>query len=59
MKERFSKLLEVKTIISLSVVFSLVFMYVNGQVPNEIFIPIATMVLTYFFNRKENDKKDT
>ncbi len=52
--ERAAKLLEVKSIISLTVIGALTYGFVKGFVSTELYVPIVMAVVTYFFNRKES-----
>lgn len=57
MKERLGKLLEVKTIITLTLVFAGVYGFVSGQIGSDVFGGWIGMILVYFF-RKDETKKE-
>ena len=48
-----ANLFKIKSILSLSVVFALTVMFMKGNVPIEVYAPLATMVMVYFFNKDE------
>ena len=52
-KNNFATLLKLKSIITLVMVFSLVIGWFNGKVTNEQFIPLVTMILTFYFAKKD------
>jgi len=56
-KEKLAKLIDVKSIITILVVSTLVYVVVSGRaINNDIFLLFsncATMVITYFFTKKE------
>lgn len=53
MKERFAKLIDLKTIITISITAALIFGFVTGKVTNEQFMTIATMIFTFYFAKKD------
>ena len=57
MKEKIAKLIDVKSIVTLSVIATLVYIVVSGRTIDEnIFLllsNVATMIVTYFFTKKE------
>jgi hypothetical protein len=58
-KEKFAKLIDVKSLVTLTLIFTLVYIIVSGRpVDEKIFLLFSngtTMILTYFFT-KENKK---
>ncbi len=56
MKERLLKLMEVKSIVTLTLTVAATFGFVTGVVPVELFATWFGAVLTYFFNK---DRKDS
>lgn len=58
MKEKFAKLIDVKSIITLFLVVTLVFVVMFGKNIDEkifnLFSNVVTMVITYFFTRKQS-----
>ena len=50
-----ANLFKIKSILSLSVVFALTVKFVDNTVPIEVYAPLATMVMAFFFNK--DDKK--
>ena len=52
------ELLKVRSIISLAICFGLLWGFIDGRIGSEIFVPFATMVFGYFFNRKDRSYID-
>jgi len=56
-KEKFAKLIDVKSIITILLVSTLVYVVVSGRdINNDIFLLFSnctTMIITYFFTKKE------
>lgn len=57
MKQRIAKLIDLKTIITISITAALIFGFVVGKITAEQFMTIATMIFTFYFAKK--DKEDT
>ena len=49
------KLLEVKSIMSLGLVYALVWGFMGGLVSSEVFVGIVSSVVTYFFTRQRGN----
>lgn len=63
MKEKIAKLIDLKSIITLTLIITLEILIIKGtKIDNDIFLlfsNIITMVITYFFTKKkENDKNE-
>lgn len=66
MKEKFAKLIDLKSIITILLVTTLVFLVIYSaitgkDISNDIFLlfsNIITMVVTYFFTKKKEAEKD-
>ena len=54
MKERFAKLIDLKSIITILMVGGLVAGWFINKVSSEQFIPLVTMILTFYFAKKDN-----
>ncbi|MFA5307684.1 MAG: hypothetical protein WC365_09605 [Candidatus Babeliales bacterium] len=54
MKERFAKLIDVKTIVTFAVVADIIFLSIKGTIEPKDIVLFGGMILTYFFNK---DKK--
>ena len=58
MLERIAKLIDVKSIVTLALVATLVYIVVSGKaLDNEVFLlfsNVVTMIITYFFTKKNN-----
>ena len=52
------ELLKVRSIISLSICFGLLWGFMKGIIGGEVFVPIATVVLNYFFNKRDKSYTD-
>ena len=49
-----ANLFKVKTIITIMVLGALTVAFLKGVVPVELYVSIATAIITYYFTRKEN-----
>jgi len=58
-KEQFSKLIDVKTIVTFAVTAVLAYMSVKGVVQKDDFMIIAVMVFTYFFSKPTTPTQTT
>jgi len=62
MKEKFAKLIDVKSIVTLSLVFALVWLVLSGRAINGdlflLFSNVITMIITYFFTKPKKEDKD-
>lgn len=54
MKKALTNLIKVKTIITLAITGAMIYGYVRGKISTELFMPIVTMILTYYFTKKDN-----
>lgn len=52
-KERFAKLIDLKSIITIILIGVLSYLTLNDKVPVEQFMPIVTMILTFYFVKKK------
>lgn len=57
MKKQISKLIDLKTIITISITGCLIYGFVVGKVNAEQFMTITTMVFTFYFAKKEKNEK--
>lgn len=61
MKEKIAKLIDVKSIVTLSMVFTLVVIVLSGKKIDEkvflLFSNCVTMIVTYFFTKKSNEQQ--
>lgn len=55
MKKNLANLLKVKTIISLVVIFTTCYLTIKGNLDTETFMVITSAIITYYFNKKENE----
>ena len=62
MKDKIAKLIDLKSIITLTLVITLEVLIIKGnEINNDLFLlfsNILTMVITYFFTKKSNDNKE-
>ncbi len=62
MKEKLTGLIDVKSVVTLSLVFTLVYIVVSGtKIDQDIFILFSnatTMIITYFFTKKSGGESD-
>lgn len=56
-KEKFAKLIDVKSVVTLALIFTLVYIVISGRpVDEKVFLLFSngtTMIITYFFTKKE------
>lgn len=57
-KNNLAALIKLKSIITLIMVFSLIAGWFNGKVANEQFIPLVTMILTFYFAKKDENNNE-
>jgi hypothetical protein len=61
MKNKITDLINVKSIVTLSLVFTLVGIVISGKkIDSDVFLLFSnctTMIVTYFFTKKPNDQK--
>lgn len=53
MKKRFAKLIDLKSIITIIMVGALVYGFIVGKIKASEFIPLVTMILTFYFSKKD------
>ena len=58
MKKALTNLIKVKTLITLAVTGAMIYGFIANKISTELFMPIVTMILTYYFNKKENKEKE-
>jgi hypothetical protein len=55
--QKLSRLIDVKSIVTLSIIFTMVFVVISGRTIDEktflLFSNVATMIVTYFFTKKK------
>ena len=54
--ERFAKLIDLKSIITMIMVVALVLGWKYNKVTSEQFIPLVTMILTFYFAKKGSEE---
>ena len=61
MKEKIAKLIDLKSIVTLTFVGVTGFAFIKsgGVVTSEQFIPLVTMILTFYFAKKDKDKSES
>lgn len=55
MKEKIAKLIDLKSIITLIMIIALVIGWFKGMVSSEQFVPMVSIVLTFYFAKKGSD----
>ena len=53
MKKQITKLIDLKTIITISITACLIYGFIVGKVNTEKFMTITTMVFTFYFSKKD------
>ena len=56
MKEKFVKLIDLKSIITLALTSALIWGFVVGKVDGKEFLVYVTMVLTFYFAKKDKEE---
>lgn len=56
MKEKIKKLIDLKSIITISLTFAMVFFTWKGIIPNELFVTTTSAVFTFYFTRKNDSE---
>ena len=54
-KERIAKLIDLKSIMTLLMTITLVKGFFEGMIPAEQFVPFATMVFMFYFQKKNDN----
>lgn len=55
--ENLADLIKVKTLITFGVIFALIVMYLRGKVDNDLFMAVASSVVTYYFTRSNTKEQ--
>lgn len=55
MKEKLIKLIDLKSIITITMAIALVIGFFKGMISTEVFIPFASMTFTFYFSRKKEE----
>ena len=58
MKRALINLLKVKTIVTLIITICLAVGFLKGQISVDLFMPIVTMIFTYFFTKNNNKSEE-
>ena len=56
MKEKFAKLIDLKSIITILITGCLVYGFVADKISNEQFMQIAIMIFTFYFAKKDKEE---
>ena len=54
MWDRLAKLIDLKSIITIAMILALVIGWFMGKVNSEQFLPLVTMILTFYFAKKDS-----
>jgi hypothetical protein len=57
MKKQISKLIDLKSFITLTITGLLAYGFIVGKINDEKFMMVATMIFTYYFTRKNKIEK--
>lgn len=55
MKERFSKLIDLKSIVTIIVTVALVYGFITNKIGADQYLTLATMVYMFYFQKKESE----
>lgn len=58
MKKNLAKLIDLKSIITILMVGTLVYGFCAGKINTSEFIPLVTMILTFYFAKKDNNNSN-
>lgn len=56
MKEKLTKLIDLKSIITITMAIALVVGFFMDKIDTEVFIPFASMTFTFYFSRKKENE---
>lgn len=59
MKERLSKLIDLKSIITIIITAGLLYGFIVNKITNEQFFSIGIMIYTFYFNKKKDEENDS
>lgn len=57
MKEKFAKLIEVKSLVTFGIIGTVIYLACKGTIEPKDIVLFGGMILTYFFNKKPDDTK--
>lgn len=55
MKDKFAKLIDLKSIVTMAMTGALVFGFATGKIQADQFITLVTMVFMFYFQKKESE----
>lgn len=55
MKEKFAKLIDLKSIVTIIITIALVYGFITNKIQADQFITLATMVFMFYFQKKESE----
>lgn len=55
--DNIAKLIDLKSIITIVITSAMVWGFINGKIESKDFIVLITMVYTFYFAKKESEKK--
>lgn len=58
MKNKIAKLIDLKSIITITITACLTYGFITGKISNEQFMTIATMIFTFYFAKKDKNEED-
>lgn len=53
-KDKIAKLIDLKSIVTIGMTGALIYGFIGGQIPQEQFITLATMVFMFYFTKKKD-----
>lgn len=56
-KEKIAKLIDLKTIITILMIGTLVFGFIKEKINSNEFIPLVSLIVTSYFTKKDSDSK--
>lgn len=58
MKNKLTKLLDLKSIVTLIMTIGLLYGFVSQKISSEQFVTFVTMIFTFYFSKKDGSDKD-
>ncbi len=57
MKEKISKLIDLKSIVTLIITIGIIYGFISNKITSEQFMTIATMIFTFYFAKKKDGEE--
>lgn len=57
MKEYIKEFIQVRTVVTLIMVFALIYGWIGNKISSQEFVPMVTMILTFYFTDRSTKKE--